>query len=74
MVGEAHEHLTARQREAARLLMQGVPIQGIAETLVLSVETVRGHVRGLHARTGTHNLVALMRWINVHARCCVGSG
>lgn len=71
-IGHAHYALTRRQREVASLLAQGFSIPRIAEWLVVSVNTVRTHVKNLHTRTSTHDLVALVRWANEHMECCVG--
>jgi len=47
--------LTPRQREVLRLLAEGEGPQEIAETLSLSVFTVRSHLRAIYGRLGAHS-------------------
>jgi DNA-binding CsgD family transcriptional regulator/PAS domain-containing protein len=47
--------LTVRQREVLRLLARGQGAQGIAETLSISVNTARNHIRNIETRLGVHN-------------------
>jgi DNA-binding NarL/FixJ family response regulator len=49
--------LTAREREILSLLAEGLTGEQIAETLVLSPETVRTHVRNAMARLGAKTRV-----------------
>ncbi len=44
--------LTPREKEILRLIAQGFKNRGIAEKLSISHETVRWHIRGLHAKLG----------------------
>ena len=57
--------LTTREREILQLTAEGLNLEGIAERLVLSPETVRTHMRNarrkLGARTRTEAVVAAMR-------------
>jgi DNA-binding CsgD family transcriptional regulator len=46
------EGVTAREREVATLLAQGLTNEEIAETLVLSPHTVLDHVKSLYAKVG----------------------
>lgn len=69
--GHADRTITRRQREVALLLRDGVSIPAIAERLFLSLATVRGHIKKLHAAAGTHDLIGLIRWIHDHIDCCV---
>ena len=71
---DAHARLTSRQLEIASHLGGGIGIAGIATTLVVSIHTVRGHVRALHRATDTHDLVSLAGWIQRHRACCLNDG
>jgi DNA-binding NarL/FixJ family response regulator len=57
--------LTGREREILQLTAEGLNLEGIAERLVLSPETVRTHMRNarrkLGARTRTEAVVTAMR-------------
>lgn len=66
-----HATLTRRQLEVASFLRDGFGISEVAQRLVLSIHTVRGHVNGLHRATGTHDLISLAHWITVHEACCL---
>ena len=46
--------LTAREREVAELVAQGLSDRDIAQRLVLSVRTVESHVAHVFAKTGLH--------------------
>lgn len=47
--------LTEREREVLELLAQGSTTQAIAEALVLSLHTVRNHVRNVLMKLGAHS-------------------
>lgn len=47
--------LTEREREVLELLARGASTQGIANTLVLSLHTVRNHVRNVMMKLGAHS-------------------
>ena len=51
----SNEVLTRRQHEVLQLLAAGASTRGIAETLHLSVETVRNHIRHILQRLGAHS-------------------
>lgn len=51
----ARTGLTAREREVLELLMRGRTGSYIAETLVISENTARGHVRRLYTKLGVHS-------------------
>jgi DNA-binding NarL/FixJ family response regulator len=56
------QHLTAREHEVLQLLHAGRSTSGIADDLVLSVHTVRNHIRNLTAKLGARTrLEALAR-------------
>ena len=50
--------LTARQLEVLSLSYQGLRPKDIAVELVISVETVRAHVKEIYRRLGVHNVMA----------------
>jgi two-component system, NarL family, response regulator LiaR len=52
--------LTAREWEVLDLLASGNSTDRIAEELVLSVETVRSHVKSLHRKLGVHSRAELL--------------
>lgn len=47
--------LTHREREVTRLLLTGVPTQSIADTLWITPETLRGHVKSVFAKVGVNS-------------------
>jgi DNA-binding NarL/FixJ family response regulator len=47
--------LTAREEEVLALMAEGLDPRAIAERLVLSVHTVRGHVKNVMAKVGAHS-------------------
>jgi DNA-binding CsgD family transcriptional regulator len=51
--------LTVRQRQVARLLVQGCTSDQIAQTLDISHETARNHVRSIYDRLSVQNRVGL---------------
>jgi len=55
--------LTAREREVARLVIDGLSSEDIAQALFISVHTVRDHVKAIFAKTGVtrrHDLIAAL--------------
>lgn len=46
-------HLTAREEEVARLMLQGLSAEAMSNALEISVETLRTHVRSILAKSGT---------------------
>ena len=53
--------LTPAEAKIARLIAGGVSVEGIAESLSLSTETVRSHLKRVMAKTGTSRQVELVR-------------
>jgi DNA-binding NarL/FixJ family response regulator len=49
--------LSAREREVLELAASGMSNKEIAEHLVVSLNTVKFHLRGIYARLGVHNRV-----------------
>jgi DNA-binding CsgD family transcriptional regulator len=47
--------LTAREREVLALLEAGVPTQGMADSMKISVTTVRNHIQGILRKLGAHS-------------------
>lgn len=47
--------LTVREREVLALMAEGLGPRGISDRLVLSVHTVRGHVKNVLAKVGAHS-------------------
>lgn len=55
--------LTPREREVARLVIDGRSSEDIAQALFISVHTVRDHVKAIFAKTGAsrrHDLLAAL--------------
>lgn len=50
-----HQDLTEREREVLGLVAEGLSNAAIAETLTVSVHTVRNHVANLSAKLGAHS-------------------
>jgi PAS domain S-box-containing protein len=48
-------NLTAREREVLSLLEAGVPTQGMADSMKISVTTVRNHIQGILRKLGAHS-------------------
>ncbi len=65
-----HLPVTPRQRDVLSGLVEGRSLLEVAEQLSLSLDTVRMHVRRLHARVGSRNLHGLCMWASAHGRCC----
>ncbi len=54
-VTESETPLSPRQREVVQLLASGMSTREIADELSLSVETVRGHLKGIYRILRTHD-------------------
>lgn len=62
-----HEpHLTPRQHDVLRLLGHGASTAQIAETLGITKETTRNHMRGLLKRLGQNSRVAAVAYARQH--------
>ena len=48
-------NLTAREREVLSLLEAGVPTHGMADSMKISVTTVRNHIQGILRKLGAHS-------------------
>jgi DNA-binding CsgD family transcriptional regulator len=55
--------LTARRREVAALVAEGLTDQQIASRLCISIRTVHAHLRAAYAKTGTGSRTQLMAWL-----------
>jgi DNA-binding CsgD family transcriptional regulator len=51
----SHPHLTPRQLEVLRMLAHGASTDQIAESLHITRETVRNHVRHILRKLGVHS-------------------
>ena len=55
--------LTTREREVASLVAQGLTNRQIAETLFVSLSTVKSHVQSALEKTGSSNRAALSAYV-----------
>jgi DNA-binding CsgD family transcriptional regulator len=55
--------LTPAEAEVAHRIVQGMALSEIAEALGVTIHSVRGHVKQLFAKTGTHRQAELVRLI-----------
>jgi LuxR family maltose regulon positive regulatory protein len=53
--GGGTERLTVREREVLRLLAEGLRYEEVAERLVVSLNTVRSHVKTIYGKLGVNN-------------------
>jgi len=53
--GGVGSNLSPREIEVLRMMAQGLPNQAIADSLVLSLKTVRNHVQNIIAKLQTHS-------------------
>jgi DNA-binding CsgD family transcriptional regulator len=53
--------LSKREHEVLNLLRRGARLRSIAQTLGISVETVRRHVKAMFRKTGVHSQEALVK-------------
>jgi non-specific serine/threonine protein kinase len=60
--GVGAELLTAREREVAALVAEGLSTRQIAERLVITVATTRVHVERILAKLGLHSRAQLAAW------------
>jgi DNA-binding CsgD family transcriptional regulator len=56
--------LTAREREAAALVAEGLTDRQIAARLCISERTVHAHLRAAFAKTGSRSRVMLALWVS----------
>jgi DNA-binding CsgD family transcriptional regulator len=59
---------TSTEAEVARLLMRGLDRQEIADQLLISLNTVRAHLRNLFGKTGASSQAKLVRALFVATR------
>jgi non-specific serine/threonine protein kinase len=64
----ADSPLSRREGEVAGLIAQGLSNRAIAESLVLSVRTVDGHVERILAKLGFGSRAQVAAWVADHAR------
>lgn len=60
--------LTAREAEVLELLVRGHSKTRIAETFLISENTVRGHVKHIYAKLGVHSKQELLDLVEGQAR------
>jgi DNA-binding NarL/FixJ family response regulator len=53
--------LSGREQEVVNLLRRGTRLRSIAQTLGISIETVRRHVKSMFRKTGVHSQEALVK-------------
>jgi DNA-binding NarL/FixJ family response regulator len=57
-LGSELEQLTPREREVLELLAQGMTNKGIAETLVITTNTVKRHLKAVFSKLEVHTRAA----------------
>ncbi|MEE8422535.1 MAG: LuxR C-terminal-related transcriptional regulator [Dehalococcoidia bacterium] len=67
-----HAVVTPRQRQVLERLLDGVTVQHIADSLGISVNTARMHIKNMHSATETRTLHGLAIWATRHTGCCRG--
>lgn len=55
--------LTQREVETAQYLLNGYTMPQIADTLCVSIDTVRSHCKNLYRKTGIHKKQELVRLV-----------
>ena len=58
--------LTAREREAALLVAEGLTDRQVAARMGVSERTVHAHLRAAYVKTGTPNRAGLAWWLAGH--------
>lgn len=66
--------LTRRQRELARLLMQGFDNRRLAQTMELSVKTVENHLTALYRALGVDSRLEATRYLTQHPEALALTG
>lgn len=57
-----HAHLTRREIELIALIDKNYSNKQIADTLCIAVHTVETHRKNIHRKTGTNNMLSLVKW------------
>ncbi len=60
-------HLTAKEIEVALFIRSGLARKAIARQLFISVNTVKAHLKNIHAKLGTGSRAELVATLNAHA-------
>ena len=60
------EPLTEREQEVLTLMAQGLTYQAMADQLIVSINTVRYHVKGLYGKLGVDNRTAALDQARIH--------
>ncbi len=64
--GTTTDPLTAREREVAALVAQGLSNRAIASRLVIAERTAEGHVRSILNKLGFNSRVQVAGWAATH--------
>ncbi len=57
------EHLSEREEEVARLLIQGKTNKAIAEHLFISINTIKSHIKSIYKKLSVANRIQLMHLV-----------
>jgi DNA-binding CsgD family transcriptional regulator len=71
-IDPAESPLTAREREVAQLIAQGLTNKAIAESLILSPRTIDGHLERIFSKLGLSSRAQLAAWVAGHPANPVG--
>lgn len=71
MTRGSYEHVTPREADVLTKLLADLNEIETARELDIAVETVRMHVKHLHAKLRTRHLHSLVLWAASHKDCCI---
>ena len=60
------EPLTERELEVLRLIAQGLTYEEVAQRLIVSLNTVRYHVKGVYGKLGVDKRMAAIEQAKTH--------
>ena len=67
-----HASLTRTERLVLRIYLEERRHQATADRLGRALSTIRGHIKSIHGKTGTHSPTDLILFALRHRDCCIG--